>query len=466
MKTIPMRFEYDYPNLEKISIDNEMAPLSIANSDDGKIIIEAEIALPDRYSDLNLESYFRVTLEELKLKVDFDCLAEVTDGSLHLNQSQIHMRVPKGVELKVEAENLPLQLSGLENKISADNENAAIFVHACEGKLNLENENGPIRISQCAGNISIKQENGPIMAEEISGHFLKVSSENGAVKIRLAQFNDLSIENENGMIYYESLPIEQGGFDLSNENGKIVLVLPEEMEYAIEAKSELGRVRSSLKAEQQRIDGKYLFTNGEPKVKINVKTENGSIRLSSDPSINLGAFKSKLDDLRETIKEATSLEDNEKVQQILQKTVESLNAIKDKVTEAKINEAIQKNIASLRETLAEVNWIETKDKVLSTIEKINTDINNNLRKFFEKVRQTDPDKESGFNFGRRFDDFGDTLQNIWSKRPSWGRSGRDMDDELPRDVSEQSRRKILQMLENGKITADEAERLLRAIGKE
>jgi hypothetical protein len=41
-----------------------------------------------------------------------------------------------------------------------------------------------------------------------------------------------------------------------------------------------------------------------------------------------------------------------------------------------------------------------------------------------------------------------------------------VDDELPRDVSEQSRRKILEMLENGKITADEAERLLRAIGKE
>lgn len=466
MKTIPMRFEYDYPNIEKISIDNEMAPLSIANSEDTKIVIEAEIALPDRYSDLNLEGYFRVYLEDAKLKVDFDSLTEATDGALRLNQSQIHLLVPKGIELKVEAENLPLSLSGLENKISADNENAAIFVHNCHGKLNLDNENGPIKLSHCTGNISIEQENGPIMAEEISGHFLKVSSENGAVKIRLAQFNDLSIESENGMIYYESMPVEHGELRFKNENGKVVLVLPEEMEYTIEAESEQGRVRSSLKADQQRIDGKYLFTNGEPKVKIKIKTENGSIRLGSDPSINLGAFKSKLEDLRETIKNATGLEDNEKVQQILQKTVESLNTIKDKVTEAKINEAIQKNITSLRETLAEVDWIETKDKVLATIEKINTDITDNLRKFFEKVRQTDEDKEPGFNFGRRFDDFGDQLQNIWNKRPSWLGSGRDMDDDLPRDVSEQSRRKILQMLENGKITADEAERLLRAIGKE
>jgi hypothetical protein len=258
--------------------------------------------------------------------------------------------------------------------------------------------------------------------------------------------------------------MEYGSMRFKNENGKIVLVLPEEMGYAIEAESKLGRVRSSLKAEEQRMSGKYLFTNGDQRVRIEVKAENGSIRLGSDPAINLGAFKIKLDDLREAIKNATSLEDNEKVQQILNKTVESLNTIKDKVTETKINEAIQKNIASLKETLSEVNWIETKDKVLSSIEKISSDINSNLRKFVEKVRQSD--KDSGLNLGKRFEDLGDQLQNIWSRRPNWFSSGQDVDDELPRDVSEQSRRKILEMLENGKITADEAERLLRAIGKE
>jgi len=111
-----------------------------------------------------------------------------------------------------------------------------------------------------------------------------------------------------------------------------------------------------------------------------------------------------------------------------------------------------------------VNWIETKDKVLSSIEKISTDINSNLRKFLEKVRQSD--RDSGLNLGKRFDDLGDQIQNLWSRRSTWFGSGSDVEDELPRDVSEQSRRKILEMLENGKISADEAERLLRAIGKE
>ena len=466
MKIFTHQFDYDVTNVRKISINNKMAPLSITNSEDMKVYIELEIALPERYSDLSLDSSLTFGVEDSKAKLDLESLVEITAGAFQLNQSQVRIRIPRGMELKVDTDNLPLRLLGLNNKISADNENAAIILDSCVGELKVENENGPIKLTNCEGDINIDQENGPVMAEEISGYKLRVSSENGPVKIRLAQFTDLKVENENGMIYYECMPLEHGELRFSNENGKVVLVLPEEMEYAIEAKSELGRVRSSLKAEQQRIDGKYLFTNGEPKVKIDVKTENGSIRLGSDPSINLGAFKSKLDDLRETIRNATSLEDNEKVQQILQKTVESLNTIKDKITEAKINEAIQKSITSLKETVAEVDWIEAKDKVLSTIEKINTDINNNLRKFFEKVRQTDPDKESGFNFGRRFDDFGDHLQNIWSRRPTWLGSGRDMDDELPRDVSEQSRRKILEMLENGKITADEAERLLRAIGKE
>ena len=464
MKITTHKFDYDVTNIEKISINNEMAPLSISNSEDSKIYIELEIALPDHESNLSLDGSFTFGMEDSKAKLELESLTEITGGAFKLNQSQVRILIPQGMELKVDAENLPLRLLGLHNEISADNENAAIILDSCVGDLKLENENGPIKLTNCKGNITIDQENGPIMAEEISGDKLRVSSENGAVKMRLAQFTDLSIENENGLIYYESMPIDSGSMHFRNENGKVVLVLPEEMEYAIEAESELGRVRSSLKAEHQGLGSKHLFTNGEQKVKIEVKTENGSIRLGSDPSINLGVFKLKLDDLREAIKNATSLEDNEKVQQILQKTVESLNTIKDKVNEAKIKESIQKNIASLKETLSEVNWIETKDKVLSSIEKISTDINSNLRKFLEKVRQSD--RDSGLNLGKRFDDLGDQIQNLWSRRSTWFGSGSDVEDELPRDVSEQSRRKILEMLENGKITADEAERLLRAIGKE
>lgn len=465
MKIFTHQFDYDVSNIRKISIDNKMAPLSITNSEDFKMYVELEIALPDRYSNLSLDSSLTFGVEDSKAKLDLESLVEITAGAFQLNKSQVRILIPQGLDLKVDSDNLPLRLLGLNNnKISADNENAAIILDSCVGELKLENENGPIKLTNCKGNITIDQENGPVMAEEISGDMLRVSSENGAIKMRLAQFTDLSIKNENGLIYYESMPMEFGSMRFKNENGKIVLVLPEEMGYTIEAESKLGRVRSSLKAEEQRMGGKYLFTNGDQRMRIEVKTENGSIRLGSDPAINLGAFKIKLDDLREAIKNATSLEDNEKVQQILNKTVESLNTIKDRVTETKINEAIQKNIASLKETLSEVNWIETKDKVLSTIEKIGTDINSNLRKFVEKVRQSD--KDSGLNLGKRFEDLGDQLQNIWSRRPNWFSSDSEVDDELPRDVSEQSRRKILEMLENGKITADEAERLLRAIGKE
>jgi len=44
--------------------------------------------------------------------------------------------------------------------------------------------------------------------------------------------------------------------------------------------------------------------------------------------------------------------------------------------------------------------------------------------------------------------------------------GSDLDTGERKSVDEQSRAKILQMLENGKISAQEAERLLRAIGVE
>lgn len=466
MKIFTDKFEYDVTNIRKISIDNKMAPLSIANSEDGKLSVELEIALPDNFSNASLDSFISYAVENSKFKLDLENLAAITGGAFQLTQSQVRVLIPQGLELKVDTDNLPLRLLGLTNKISADNENAAIILDSCVGDLKLENENGPIKLTNCKGNITIDQENGPILAEEVSGDMLRVSSENGAIKMRLAQFTDLSVKNENGLIYYESMPMDYGLMRFKNENGKIALVLPEEMGYAIEAESKLGRVRSSLEAEQQRMGRKHLFTNGDQRVKIEVKTQNSSIRLGSDPSINLGAFKSKLDDLREAIKNATSIEDNEKVQQILNKTVESLNTIKDKVTETKINEAIQNSINSLKDTIAGVNWIETKDKVLSTIEKIGTDINSNLRKFFEKVRQTDGEGDAQSGFGRHFEDLGDQLQNLWNKRPNWFSSGGDVDDELPRDVSEQSRRKILEMLENGKITADEAERLLRAIGKE
>ena len=488
MKTQKFNRTLKFEDLTQIVIDNQMAPLSIGTSDSDEISIMIEMSIRDMEEEINLDDYVSSEFAKGKLSIELEEIDELD------NMSDINIKasilLPQELNLTVETDNFPLAVSGLNAALTLHNENGPIAITDCEGRFTIENENGPIAIKNChgvqqitnengpirihntTGDFILSMENGPLSAEAISGDNIKIESENGPIKIRSACFTNVTVNNENGMLYYETLPVENGHFVFENENAHIHLVLPINFDYTLVANTECGSIKSKLNAEVVQDGNTYRIVNGEGGTQIDITTENGMIKLSSDGHMNLDFIRLKLEQLKESIQNSKTFEDKEKVQNLVENISNYINKGLDSINEEKIKTTINDALNSMKSTVESFDVSETKDKVLSSLDNIHKDLFEGFKDFvhsFKDKVETEfksEDKHKIFhgNFGNFIDK--DQLKKMMEPLKKMKHFSFDMNQKEKEEVSERSRMKILEMLEAGKITAEEAERLLKAINKE
>ena len=463
MTKITLQQEWKYDGLKTIKLENLMAPMLIEANDEDSVILEGELNLKKPEEDFDLKDYMTADYEEGTLKLDFD---EIGNLDHKAKNSQIRLKVPAGVLLNIDIENMPLGLSGLKNDLHIESENAPISVRNCDGDKHLESENGPLRIHNSAGNLFADLENGPISAEDISGESIHIESENGPIKVRLANYQKVDIESENGPIYYETQPVEAGDFKFKTENGIVHLVLPLAFCFSMKAESERGKLKSKLDARMVKEDGTFNIENiieGEEITKISIETENGTIKLSSDGHINLDFIRNGFNQLKEAYQNAKTSEEKTKVVEMANKVIASLQKAADSINEENIKEKVNSAIAKLKELSESFDFDETKTMVLGKLEDLGTEIYDGIQDGLKNVKaEFNELKHDHFNT----DSIKDYVMKVVNSpliKPYLSAERKKMEKE---EISERSRLKILDMLESGKISSEEAEKLLRAIGKE
>lgn len=471
MKTIKIRKVQDYVGIKSVRIANDMAPLTILPAEGNEVIIEAELSVQDSDEEFVFEDHVQVNYADHELTIEFDECSELRESYFGVSKSSLKVFIPQGIEIKAESDNLPLFLHNLESPLEVSNENGPISVNNCQGVKELENENGPIKIHNCSGNLSVKLENGPLSAEALQGEELKVESENGAVKLRDCSFGKVEIRSENGVIYYESLPVEDGDFSFENENGVVNLVLPDDFDFELDAETELGTLRCGFEAEITKTDGHYHVLKGEGKTKIRIKTENGVIKLGSDEHMNLSFLKMKLGQLKEKLAASKTLEDKEQVLKVMETVFEQVEKAISSIEEQKIKDGVTGAMDKLKVLVAAFDVNEAKDKVIQSVDKISSEVVDGLKVVIRKVKDQKehvhhPPHPPHPSFHFEFDNLKDYIHKVVDSELVKPYLGKGLSGKEKGEVDERSRLKILEMLESGKITAEEAERLLKAIGKE
>ncbi|MFO8144646.1 MAG: DUF4097 family beta strand repeat-containing protein [Candidatus Syntrophosphaera sp.] len=466
MKAIKINLDYDFTEVQKVKIENNMAALNIGVSNTGRIEIEAELRIQEPAEDKNFEDYFRVHRSGQVVEIGLDNISEMQQTFLGTGKSQVWLRVPKEADIEAETYNQLISAEGLEGKLDISNENGPIVANSCSGFKHLENENGPIKIHNCQGDLKVDQENGPFVADKISGEMIKVKSENGPIKIRMASFPKVDISSENGLIHYETLPVEGGDFHIENENGVVHLVMPEDFDFELDAETELGSISINIETEQSTQEGHKIFRRGEGNNKIRVKTENGPIKLSTDGQTDLGYIKMKINEMKDAINKAVKPEDKEKLEKILETLTARVEKAVGSITEEKVKDSLTKALDKLKAIVENFDVQDTKDKVVKSVDQIGDEVTDVLKVFIRKVKE--PFQESAGESGhlrREMDSLkdyiGQVIDSTLAKAQAKGTSGAEK-----QAVDERSRTKILEMLESGKITAEEAERLLKAISEE
>lgn len=482
MKTAKIDLNYDFGGKDTVEITNNMAPLHIGRSESGQVEIRAELSIPSFVPGTDFAEYFHVDEDGKTLEIGLERIPELKEAFMGTGRSQVWVKVPSGAAVIAKTDNLPIKAVGIQGAMVLHNENGPLKLEDCAGHIHLENENGPIKLQSCEGDFEIRLENGPLAAEKLSGANLEISSENGPVKVRLASFSRVKINNENGVIYYESLPLDSGEMDFVNENGVVNLVLAQEQNFELEAETEVGSISTSggtvddageggIKIEVKTEDGvvKKTIRRGEGGLKIRVKTENGVIKLSADGQNDMSFVKMKIKDLKGAIGSAMGEEDREKVKSALNSASAAVEKAIGSINEDKIKEKLSGALGKLQKTVEEFDFKETSDKVAKTVDQIGDEVTDTLKIVLRKVKDSDdrPPREH-FAGAEDYSEPGilkefirKTVDAAFAKT-----SGKGLSDSEKQAVDERSRAKILEMLESGKITAEEAERLLKAIGRE
>lgn len=333
----------------------------------------------------------------------------------------------------VTTENGSIKMNLVNGELICKSENGAIKLLDCKSDANLKTENGAVKMKDCEGDIILRSENGSPKIIGCKGN-LDLNNENGAVRVLKAEFDKASIINQNGSIYYEFTPIEKGQFMFENEHGKIQLVIPEEVPYKIEAINKLGRFHVGLKGDYDGLEQginignekKLNMVQGSGKVEISAKNQMGSISLMNHP-MKGGNFKfdmSFMSDMMDNIPEEYF--DKEKIIKKIEKAkkkIRNINMPDMKNIMTEVMEDVQDNIKNVYATVSSEDFQE----------KVEEKINDGISRVMEKVQEK-------------------------SKEQSLSEQERD-------EVDERSRLKILQMLADGKITTDEADRLIEAMEK-
>lgn len=475
MKTTYFEKAYSFDEADRLKIVNNMGPVSVSQSETDQLIIVANFGVKSDEEEQDFEDYFKLVNKSGDITIDLDELDDSFDRG-KMSVLKIEIMIPKLSKLKLEGENYPFSVNGVEADIEMVMENGPAVFSNCTGKMHLESENGPVKIHNLKGDLKVVMENGPLSTDGLSGDSLKIESENGAIKMRSSAFREVEVRNENGVIYYESLPVEDARMSFENENGVISLILPEMWGFEITAESEMGMIKNKLGVPYEKQDDSYILKSGENPAIIKIKTENGVIKLAYDRHLNLDYLRSKLDQLKVALAGAKGLEDREDIRKLVENLITYLNKGLDAIPEEKIKEAIQQAIAKLKELAESPNLADAKEKLSIRVEAIGVDLQNAYQEFSksfqEKVNAESikgfKDKIMGSGFAHVVDpELGDKItEKVFKTIRKVAPGVFDLRAAEKENIAEQSRLKILEMLESGKITAEDAERLLKAIGKE
>ena len=440
MKKRELNYKFDVKDELKLEFASENYGVSIAGSDESTAKIEITAKQEEIFED-DLEKVVQCKYDEKK-----NILTIKTDEKdNNFRNIKINILVPEKTNINAKTENAPISIIKLNGSHTITNENSPVSIANNEGDLQISSENGPVAIKENTGNIDLTFENSPLSLKSSIGKIkiqtenspiklgnckgeLTLNSKNSSIKILSAGFESASVNSQNGSIYYEFKDLDKGKFNFNNQMGGIHLVIPDETPYKIEAKNKMGKFYVGLKGDHEGLDKglnigdeKTLnMVSGSGSVIIKAENKFGTIRLVDSAKAKKSFDFSFVSDIIDKSMKSVPDEYSETVLKGMEKAKESLKNIEiPDVGEIMVD--VQNKMKDVMEKFSSDEFKE------QTEEKINEGISKVVQEVHERVKD------------------------------------RDLTENERTKVDERSRLKILQMLSDGKITAEEAEKLITAM---
>ncbi len=437
-----MKFDFNYQgNFKEVDVRSEKLTVVIAKGQADAILIRGEILMEQ---DVNYamtdEKLVEVLASENRIAIDTSDLEDdLEDRGVNLDQSRILILVPDGLKIRVESELGKIRFEHLNCDSEIDSEIGSITLDNVSGSAGIESEIGSIRVKKGDfQNFFCSTEVGNIEIFGIKAISLKCETEVGQISIKEAEVSDVTISSETGNIEYQLLPIKQNQSKIEAEIGKVKIIIPHEINLDLKATSEMGAINTSLKnvvfsAIEDGVILKSDIINSETgNATIEVSTEIGSVTLLNEDTLP--------NEERQQYK-------NNKLNQEINRAMNEMS----KVTRVLGSPALRKSIGGAFANLGEV----IKTSVQTALKEADITIKESMKDMKADMQKQRQDMKTENVRNRQEAQYGRDL----SSRNSMYRAEDRLSD------NEKSRLKILDLLEQGKISHEEAEKLLKAINK-
>lgn len=479
-----------------LNVNTDLFFVLIKKSETEQAVIKVELTSE---KEIDFEEVVNVKYDDADNQLLIIADSSETDSKIF--KAAIEINIPDVSNVEITSENGAIQLIDLVSKFKIQNGNGSNKIKNCSGEFIAVLENGSIKVFNSSGNFNIKSENGACKMTDVSGTLI-VNQENGSVRIIKGLFENVDVKSENGSIYYEFLSIEKGAFNFKNENGKIQLIIPDDIDYDLVAFVENGSFHVGVDGDYTiaKVDSKKKISmvKGGGQVKILAENENGSLAILSEPLVAIKKNKDFWNPERKDKLESGIQAAKKALEKVTGKVTEKFSdKVEENVTE-KFSDKFEKNptrkkIFNLRKKLNNLNKSNFGKKKTDDISDISFDLGSTLGSIEKELREImgEIGKGIGKKFSYNVKDFhsdkpepenADQPQkteehplndngemNKFSKEQSeieensnLGKVENEGIAEKNQNISE-SRLMILKMLEKGKINVVEAEKLLKAI---
>jgi DUF4097 and DUF4098 domain-containing protein YvlB len=173
----------------------------------------------------------------------------------------VEVQVPPGAALELHTHNGSITVGGSPGEVTADTYNGGIQVQGGKGQLRLTTKNGAVRVTGGAGRVEARTGNGRITLQAV----------NAAV----------TAHTGNGAIHFTGA-LAKGDHSFETGNGAVVLTLPRDAQFRVEAGTGLGKVTSGFAldgAGGRRRNSLRGAVGDNPTATIKVRTGIGNVEI-------------------------------------------------------------------------------------------------------------------------------------------------------------------------------------------
>lgn len=424
-----LKFEFKYQgNFKELDVRTERMTIVITKGEPEAITIKGEISLSREVNyAVSNDKIIEFIASENRISIDTSELEEdLEDKGVDYASFKLYIYVPNGLKIRAESELGKIILEHINADSKIETEIGTVLIEDVSGDVEIEAEIGAVKIKKGnLNNLSCSTEIGNIEIIGTKINKLTCETEVGQIFIKEAEISDATINSETGSIEYQLLPLKQSHTKIESEIGKVKLIIPHELNLELKATSEIGGISQNLKnVVIQHVDeGIILKTDKEDSNQgtaiIEVSTEIGWISLLNE----------------DTPAEQEKHNSGSRLNREINSALNEMN----KVTKVLSSPALRKSLGGAFANLGET----IKSSVQSALRESDVAVKQSVKEMQDNLRKQGQDMGNKADYSR----------------------GNAFRTEERLSDNEKSRLKILELLENGKINQEEAEKLLKAIAK-